>query len=97
MRLIEQQQRRCQQQHVGIDHNGPDDGGRTHPADKPGRREVAGGTVYFTEGSDAPPNYIFPMYGFAGCSTTNINQFLDMLYRPLYWYGNNYSPTIDYN
>ena len=53
--------------------------------------------MYFTEGPDAPPNYIFPMYTFEVCSTTNVNQFMDMMYRPLYWYGNNYSPTIDYS
>lgn len=59
--------------------------------------KIKGGTVYFTEGSQAPPTYIFPMYDFAECTTTNINQFLDLMYRPLYQYGNNYRPTIDYN
>ncbi len=50
----------------------------------------------FTEGPDAAPNYIFPMTSAQVCSTTNINQLIYMLYRPLYWYGNNYSPTVDY-
>jgi peptide/nickel transport system substrate-binding protein len=58
---------------------------------------MTGGTAYFTEGPDATPNYIFPMYSFAFCSTTNNNQFMFMMYRPLYWYGNNYSPTVDYS
>jgi peptide/nickel transport system substrate-binding protein len=58
---------------------------------------VSGGTVYFTEGPQAPPNYIFPMYSFAVCSTSNNNQLMYMLYRPLYWYGDNYAPTINYN
>jgi peptide/nickel transport system substrate-binding protein len=57
----------------------------------------SGGTVYFTEGSQAPPNYIFPMYTFAVCSTVNIDQLMDLLYRPLYWYGDKYRPTVDYN
>jgi peptide/nickel transport system substrate-binding protein len=59
--------------------------------------KVAGGTVNFTEGSDAPPNYIFPMYTFSVCSTTNANQLMNMLYYPLYTYGENYRPTVDYN
>jgi hypothetical protein len=45
--------------------------------------KISGGTVYFTEGSDAPPNYIFPMYTFAVCSTTNADQLMNMLYYPL--------------
>src|ERR1700733_10383686 len=70
--------------------------GLTQPT-APSGAKVAGGTVYFTEGPDAPPNYSFPLYTFAVCSTTNINQFLDIEYRPLYWFGNNYNPTVDYN
>ena len=70
--------------------------GLTQPT-APSGAKVAGGTVFFTEGPDAPPNYSFPMYTFAVCSTTNVNQFLDIEYRPLYWYGNNYNPTVDYN
>jgi peptide/nickel transport system substrate-binding protein len=53
--------------------------------------------VFFTEGSQAPPNYIFPMYSFEFCSTVNVDQLMDMLYRPLYWYGDKYRPTVDYN
>jgi peptide/nickel transport system substrate-binding protein len=59
--------------------------------------KVSGGTVYFTESSDATPNYIFPMYTFAVCSTTNANQLMNMLYYPLYTYGENYRPTVDYS
>jgi peptide/nickel transport system substrate-binding protein len=70
--------------------------GLTSPTTGSGTK-TAGGTVYFTEGSQAPPTYIFPMYNFAECTTTNNNQFMDLMYRPLYWYGNDYSPTIDYN
>jgi peptide/nickel transport system substrate-binding protein len=70
--------------------------GLTSPTTGSGAR-IKGGTVYFTEGSQAPPTYIFPLYDFAECTTTNSNQFEDLMYRPLYWYGNNYRPTIDYN
>jgi peptide/nickel transport system substrate-binding protein len=70
--------------------------GLTAPTTGSGNK-VSGGTVYFTEGSDAPPNYIFPMYTFAVCSTTNSDQLMYMLYPPLYTFGNNYRPTVDYN
>jgi peptide/nickel transport system substrate-binding protein len=77
----------------GLPTTGP---GLTQPT-SPSGSKVSGGTVFFTEGPDAPPTYIFPMYNFEECTTTNTNQFMNMMYRPLYWYGNNYKPTIDYN
>ena len=77
----------------GLPTSGP---GLTQPT-SPSGSKVSGGTVFFTEGPDAPPTYIFPMYNFEECTTTNTNQFMNMMYRPLYWYGNNYKPTIDYN
>jgi len=77
----------------GVPTTGP---GLTQPTTGSGSK-VSGGTVYFTEGPDATPNYIFPMYTFSVCSTTNANQLMNMLYYPLYTYGENYKPTIDYN
>jgi len=75
---------------------GPASGpGLTQPT-SPSGAKMSGGTVYFTEGPQAPPNYIFPMYSPQVCSTTNNNQFEYLMYKPLYWYGNNYRPTIDY-
>ena len=58
--------------------------------------KVSGGTVYYSEAPGSPPNYIFPMYSAQYCGTNNIDQLNLILYRPLYWYGNNYSPTVDY-
>jgi peptide/nickel transport system substrate-binding protein len=78
---------------TGVPTTGP---GLTQPTTGSGTK-VSGGTVYFTEGSDAPPNYIFPMYSFQVCSTTNANQLMNMLYYPLYTYGENYRPTVDYS
>jgi peptide/nickel transport system substrate-binding protein len=76
---------------------GPTSGlGLTQPT-SPSGPKMSGGTVYFTEGSDATPNYIFPMYSPQVCSTTNVNQLMDTMYRPLYWYGDNYRPTVDYS
>jgi peptide/nickel transport system substrate-binding protein len=63
----------------------------------PSGTKIAGGTVTFTEGSDATPNYIFPLYSFSVCSTTNADQLMNMLYFPLYTYGENYRPTVDYD
>jgi peptide/nickel transport system substrate-binding protein len=79
--------------------------GTVSPASGPGLTEpthpsgskISGGTVYFTEGPQATPNYIFPMYAPQVCSTANVNQLMDMVYRPLYWYGNKYRPTINYD
>ena len=70
--------------------------GLTSPTAPSGARQT-GGTVTFTEGPSAPPNYIFPMTAAQVCGTNNISQLQAMLYRPLYWYGNDYSPTIDYD
>ena len=78
---------------TGLPTSGP---GLTAPTTGSGSK-VSGGTVFFTEGSDATPNYIFPMYSFQVCSTTNADQLMNMLYFPLYTYGENYRPTVDYN
>jgi len=69
--------------------------GLTQPTKGSGSR-VSGGTIYFAEGSQATPNYIFPMYSFAVCSTVNANQLMINMWRGLYWYGQNYSPVVDY-
>jgi peptide/nickel transport system substrate-binding protein len=59
--------------------------------------KVSGGTVYWAQAPSGAPNYIFPMTSAAVCGTNNVEYLSAMLYRPLYWYGNNNSPTIDYN
>ncbi|MBO0769278.1 MAG: hypothetical protein J2O48_11405, partial [Solirubrobacterales bacterium] len=77
----------------GLKQTGP---GLTEPTN-PGGAKQTGGTVTWSEGPSAAPNYIFPMTAFADCSTANAEQFAAMMYRPLYWYGSNYKPTVDYN
>ncbi len=59
--------------------------------------KVQGGTAYFQEGPAAPPTYIFPFISPQVCSTMNYGQFTYMMYRPLYWFGNNNSPSVDLN
>jgi peptide/nickel transport system substrate-binding protein len=70
--------------------------GLTQPYAPAGTR-IQGGTVYFTQIPEQMPNYIFPMYSPQVCGTQNINQLMYMMFRPLYWFGNNYRPTIDYD
>jgi peptide/nickel transport system substrate-binding protein len=77
--------------------SGPTTGPGLTAATAPSGTKVSGGTVSFTEGPSAQPNYIFPMTNAQVCSTTNISQLNALLYRPLYWFGNNYTPTVDYN
>ena len=45
------------------------------------------GTITYAEGAGANPNYIFPYMGCAYFSVDNINQFQDLMFRPLYWFG----------
>jgi peptide/nickel transport system substrate-binding protein len=78
---------------AGLKQTGP---GLTEPTAPKGTK-ISGGTVYFSEAASSPPNYIFPMYSAQYCSTDNVEQLNTMLYRPLYWYGNNYKPTVDYD
>jgi hypothetical protein len=59
--------------------------------------KIQGGTAYFQEGPAAPPTYIFPFISPQVCSTMNYGQFTYLMYRPLYWFGNNNSPPVDYN
>ncbi len=57
--------------------------------------KVQGGTAYFAEGPQATPNYIFPFMGFQFFSVTNIPQFQQLMYRPLYWFGTGGQPTLN--
>jgi peptide/nickel transport system substrate-binding protein len=45
------------------------------------------GTITFAEAAGANPNYIFPYLNCAYASVNNINQFQQLMYRPLYWLG----------
>ena len=45
------------------------------------------GTLTYAEGPGAAPNYIFQYMSCTYFSVDNINQFEDLMYRPLYWFG----------
>lgn len=66
-------------------------------APAPTGTRMTGGVATFAEGPSATPTYIFPMEGSTTFTTSNAQQLSYLLYRPLYWYGNNESPTVDYN
>jgi peptide/nickel transport system substrate-binding protein len=59
--------------------------------------KARGGTAYFAEGPGAAPGFIFPFYDVQDCTPANIGQMVQLMYRPLYWYGNDNSPGIDYS
>ncbi|MGH7757962.1 MAG: ABC transporter substrate-binding protein, partial [Candidatus Dormibacteria bacterium] len=51
--------------------------------------------VTFAEGPSAPPNYIFPLASGPYFSVTNLSDFSQMMYTPLFWFGNNGEPTFN--
>jgi ABC-type transport system substrate-binding protein len=63
----------------------------------PSGTKVAGGTVYWAQAPSGAPNYIFPMTNAQVCGVKNTDYLSDLLYRPLYWFGNHQSPTVDYS
>ncbi len=56
---------------------------------------VAGGTATWAELPATTPNYIFPFTSSAYFSVANISQFQFLMYRPLYWFGDGASPTLN--
>jgi peptide/nickel transport system substrate-binding protein len=57
-----------------------------------------GGTVYWAEGANATPNWILPFVPGADFSVANLTQFQELMYRPLYWFGQvtTSDPTVDF-
>jgi hypothetical protein len=60
-----------------------------------GGTKIQGGTATWAELPSAPPNYIFPFVSGTYSSTANISEFQYLMYRPLYWFGNGASPTLN--
>jgi peptide/nickel transport system substrate-binding protein len=56
---------------------------------------VKGGTAYLAEGTQAAPNYIFPFASLQFFSTTNFQGFINLMYRPLYWFGKGATPNLN--
>ncbi len=52
-----------------------------------GTPSASADTITFAEAPGAAPNYIFPYMGCQYFSVSTINQFQELMYRPLYWFG----------
>jgi peptide/nickel transport system substrate-binding protein len=61
--------------------------GSTSPSGNNTNASKATGTLTYAEGAGAAPNYIFQYMSCTYFSVDNINQFEDLMYRPLYWFG----------
>jgi peptide/nickel transport system substrate-binding protein len=57
---------------------------------------VTGGTAVLAEPPSTTPNYIWPYTGSADFSDINTDNLQYLLYRPLYWFGENGQPTVNY-
>jgi len=60
-----------------------------------GGTKMAGGTATWALNPSAVPNYIFPFDSSTYFSTVNAEEFQYLMYRPLYWFGNGASPTLN--
>jgi peptide/nickel transport system substrate-binding protein len=65
------------------------------PSTPAGASEPSGGTAYWAEAPGAAPNFIFPMAPLQYFTTANIQQFQNLMYRPLYWMGNRSTPDMN--
>jgi peptide/nickel transport system substrate-binding protein len=48
---------------------------------------ASSGTITYAEAPGAAPNWIFPYTGYLDFSAANINDFQQLMYRPLYFFG----------
>src|SRR5487761_378989 len=55
----------------------------------------SGGTVTFAEGPAAPPSYILPLAAGSYFSVTNLSDFSQIMFPPLYWFGSNGQPKYN--
>jgi peptide/nickel transport system substrate-binding protein len=60
-----------------------------------GGTKVSGGTAAYALPPSTTPNYIFPFDSSTYFSVANSEYFQYLMYRPLYWFGNGSSPTLN--
>ena len=58
---------------------------------------IDGGTAYFAEQPETPPDYIFPLVSGQYFTVENTADFQTLLYEPLYWFGDKTSTSVDYS
>ncbi len=59
-----------------------------------GGTKVKGGTAVYALPPSTTPNYIFPYSSSADFSVSNISYLQNLLYRPLYWFGQGSTPDV---
>jgi peptide/nickel transport system substrate-binding protein len=52
-----------------------------------GGASAPGGTITFAEAPGGAPDWIFPYTGYQDFSASNLSQFQELMYRPLYFFG----------
>jgi peptide/nickel transport system substrate-binding protein len=70
-------------------------GGTSNSSSGTGGTAVKGGTAVMALPPTTTPNYIFPFTSSAYISVVNGSYLTDLMYRPLYWFGNNGQPTVN--
>ncbi|MGC2486243.1 MAG: ABC transporter substrate-binding protein [Acidimicrobiales bacterium] len=55
----------------------------------------ASSTITYAEGPGAAPNWILPYTGYLNFSASNINEFQQLMYRPLYFFGEGATTAYD--
>ena len=77
---------------AGCTGSGSGTGTRTTPATG---AKVQGGTAAWALPAATTPNYIFPLESSAYLSAYNSATFAQLMYRPLYWFGDAAQPTLN--
>jgi peptide/nickel transport system substrate-binding protein len=62
-----------------------------------GTTPVKGGTAVWAEPPASTPSYIFPYVDSANISNLNLFDLQYLMYRPLYWFGQNGQPEVNYS
>jgi peptide/nickel transport system substrate-binding protein len=62
-----------------------------------GNTPIKGGTAVWAEPPATLPTYIFPYVDSANISNVNLFDLQYLMYRPLYWFGQNGQPEVNYS
>lgn len=60
-------------------------------------KATSGGVVTWAEAPSSAPNYILPLESGTYFSTPNSTDFSQLMYLPLYWFGQNGEPVLNYS
>ena len=69
-------------------------GGNGSGGGSTGGAKVAGGTATYAEIPGFLPNFILPFVDGGHFGTWNLNDFQELMYRPLYWMGQGANPSV---